>query len=279
MKTPKALFLDLDEIETHAGRINSHRASLYRLVTLGTAPNMHISKSWTPLLIVVCSHCLLEGKIQESQLSFTMRLLSLFQLCLLLGQLTVLSGVIFAASVHHRTIRAELARSHQTTEKDTASRFFLSLQQRRSHHANTLDSLHRRRDDMYVLNDGWLMRLLRIDSGLPISIASALLEDFYERVLERVHGFAPTIRPLKAVSLCILDLHLDFMCDSAEVSWDFIIAFVRAMLDATKRGFTGKFQAVVFHGPTQTAVYVALRILGPADPNDSTDTDTRFRVR
>ena len=79
--------------------------------------------------------------------------------------------------------------------------------------------------------------------------------------------------PSKVVSLSILDLHLDFTCDSAEVSWD-LIAFVRAMLDATKRGFTGKFKAIVFHGPTETVVNVALRIRGPADPNDSTETNT-----
>lgn len=70
------------------------------------------------------------------------------------------------------------------------------------------------------------------------------------------------------MSLSVLDLYLDFTCDSAEVAWDFIKAFVTAMLDATQRGFAGKFKVFAFHGPTKTVVNVALQILGPAEPAD-----------
>ena len=198
-----------------------------------------------------------------------MQTLRLFHLCLLLPHLNILSCAMFAASGYDR---ADLARTNQTTERTVASPHLLSLQQNRAHGAITFGSLHGRGDDIYFLNNGWIMRFLRFDSGLPIPIASALLEDFYARILERVHGFATTINPLKVVSLFVLDLHLDFTCDSAEVSWDFIKAFVTAMLRATKKGFVGKFTAAVFHGPTETVVNVALRILGPADPNDSTET-------
>ena len=206
--------------------------------------------------------------------SFAMLSLGLFRRYLLLSQLIILSGVTFAAFVHDPTAGADLARTPQTLDWKVKPRLLLSVQQSRAHRANILGSLHKRGHDIYVLNDGWLMNFLRIHSGLPISIVSALLEDFYQRVLENVHSFAATVTPSKAISLGILDLHLDFRCDSTEVSWDFIKAFLTAMLDATKRGFTGKFQAVVFHGPTETAVSVALRILGPADPNDSADTIT-----
>ena len=136
-----------------------------------------------------------------------------------------------------------------------------------------------RRDGIHVLNDGWLMKFLRIDSGLPIAIASALLEDFYQRVLDVVQMFATTTPPLKGISLFVLDLYLDFTCDSTIVSWDFVKAFATAMLAATKRGFTGKFQAIVFHGPTETVVNVALRVMGSAEPSDSTQTNTRLRKR
>lgn len=200
--------------------------------------------------------------------------LRLFHRCLLLPQLIILSGVTFAALVHDPIVRADLARTPQTLDWKVEPRLLLSVQQSRAHCANILSSLHKRGHDTYVLSNGWLMRFLRIDSGLPISIASALLEDFYQRVLEHVHKLAATVTPSKTVSLGILDLHLDFTCNSTDVSWDFIRAFVTAMLDATKRGFTGKFQAVVFHGPTETAVNVALRVLGPAKTNDSTDIIT-----
>lgn len=192
----------------------------------------------------------------------------LFFLLLLLSQSRILCAVIFATSAQ---VEAELARTDQTSENNRIELKLLPrLRQGRAHRTNIHSSLHNRGDNIHLLNDGWVMRFLRIDSGLPIFIASALLEDFYERVLERVHEFATKISPLKVVSLFVLDLYLDFECDSAEVSWDFIKAFVRAMLDATKRGFTGKFEAIVLHDPTQTVVNVALRILGPADRIDST---------
>lgn len=214
--------------------------------------------------------CLTPRKNLKPPVIFTMLSFKLFHICLILGQLAIPSAIMIPAFVH--------THAPQTTESKLGPTL-LSLPQSRTHCAKTLDCLRRRGDDIHVLNNGWLMKFLHIDSGLPIAIASALLEDFYERVLDRVHHFATTIAPLKVVSLYVLDLHLDFACDSAEVSWDFIMAFVTAMLDVTKRGFTGKFNAIMFHGPTETVVSVALRILGPADPNDSMETTTGLRMR
>ena len=196
---------------------------------------------------------------------------SLFNLCLLLAVSKVLSSVVFPVSDHEPAMTAEPA---ATTEMSSAAPTILCLPQSEWRHPDSVNSLHRRGYDMHVLNNGWRMKFLRIDSGLPLSIASALLEDFYERVLAHVHQFAITVAPLRVVSVHVLDLYLEFWCDSGEVSWDFIEAFVTTMLDATRRGFTGKFEAVVFHDPTATAINVALQILRPAERSDSTETTT-----
>ncbi|CAD6570769.1 MAG: hypothetical protein ASARMPRED_003922 [Alectoria sarmentosa] len=200
--------------------------------------------------------------------------LKLFHLCLLLAELHLLSGIMFAASVHEKSVSAEIA---ITTERKIGRTLF-DLPQIRDG-AKTLSSLNGRGDGIHVLTNGWLMKFLRIDSGLPIAIASALLEDFYQRVLDFVQIFTITTPPLKKLSLFVLDLYLDFTCDSTEVSWDFVKAFATAMLAATKKGFTGKFQAIVFHGPTETVVNVALRVMGSPEPSDSTQTNTGLRKR
>ena len=258
-----------------------YRASSYSLLILYrvcTTARLQVESLTSVVLFsfqVVRSLRLFDHKENSRFLvNFTMLSLKLFHFCLVLAKLIVLSGVMSAASVHNPITRAGLALSHQTTERKPGPALLLSLQRSRAHRANTLDSLHKRGYDNHVLNNGWIMRFLRIDSGLPVSIASALLEDFYERVLERVNGYVTTIAPLKAVSIGILDLRLEFTCNSAEISWEFIKAFVTAMLNATKRGFTGNFKAVVFHGSTETAVNVALRILGPTDRSESTDSNT-----
>lgn len=201
-----------------------------------------------------------------------MRTLTLLHLCLLLPHLITPSCAILVASSYGHTFRADLTRTDLTTEKRVAPSHLLSLQQDRAHGAITFNSLHRRGDDIHFLNNGWIIKFLSFDSGLPISIASTLLEDFYARVLERVHDFATTMNPLKTVSLVVHDLHLDFVCDSVEVSWDFIEEFINAMLRATRKGFVGKFTAVMFHVPTNAVVKVALRILGASETSGSTET-------
>ena len=121
---------------------------------------------------ISCFLCLFDLKknlsFPQSPTFFTMLSLSLFHIVLVEAQLTTLNGVMFAASVHVHTVRTQ-----QTTERDMRPVDLLSLSQSRDHETNTLGSLQRRGDDILVLNNGWVMRLFSIDSGLPIAIASA----------------------------------------------------------------------------------------------------------
>lgn len=131
--------------------------------------------------------------------------------------------------------------------------------------------LRARADDIIQLRNGWLLNFLYADAGLPVQVASALLEDYYQRVYLRVIQYARTLGPMKALSLTILDLQLDFQCETSVIQWDFIKLFVIAMIDATKRGFTGRFRAYMYHGPTETMIIVGLKIMGSQEPTESTE--------
>ena len=189
---------------------------------------------------------------------------SLYHICLLLAHLTVICGLVFLPSTldHANNIEPLAA-----TERRIAP---INLTRNRVHRPDALSSLRKRGYDLHILNDGWRMRFLRIESGLPIALASSLLEDFYERVINRLHEYIVMFPPLRIVSLNVLDLYLEFRCDSAELSWRFIHGFVAAMLDATRKGFTGGFEAIVFHESKDAVVSVALRGLGSGEQSGST---------
>ncbi len=141
------------------------------------------------------------------------------------------------------------------------------------HHGYSDASLRARDDDILPLRNGWWMKFLYVDSGLPVQIASALLADYYQRVYERVIECARTLEPMKAMSLKILDMRLDFQCETSVIHWDFVKSFMIAMIDATKRGFTGRFRALMYHGPTETMIVVGLRIISSQEAADSTENN------
>ena len=57
---------------------------------------------------------------------------------------------------------------------------------------------------------GWLVRYTWVELGLPLGIASALLQDFYQKLLERIKACINPGEVVAAISLGIHDLYLDF---------------------------------------------------------------------
>lgn len=121
---------------------------------------------------------------------------------------------------------------------------------------------------MKALPDGWLMTFIWAELGIAVEVAAALLQDFYENVLERLEPLVNPWDTMQTLSLKIHDLCLDFASDSPAISWDTVRSFVTCMLDATRRGFAGRFFAVLYHGPTQTTIRAGLRILTLQDDSD-----------
>ncbi|MCJ1457410.1 hypothetical protein MMC28_007778 [Mycoblastus sanguinarius] len=137
---------------------------------------------------------------------------------------------------------------------------------------HTFPSLGKRVDLNLHLRNGWLMEFAYVNSMLPLRFAAATFEDFYQRLLDKVNVFAATTQPLKAVSLFVGDVHLDFYCSDSVISWDFIKTFITTMLDATRKGFAARFDALMYHGQTDTFVTIGLRIISMVSTPSVTDS-------
>ncbi|KAL6715126.1 hypothetical protein ACLMJK_007388 [Lecanora helva] len=112
----------------------------------------------------------------------------------------------------------------------------------------------------------WSMRFGYMDFIAPTQLVSNVLYTFYQRLLELAELHADAADAMDTISLGLHYLSLDFECDSAAISWDFIKSFVLRMLDATARGFTSRFLAHLTHAPTQTVIQVTLSIVQPDEP-------------
>ena len=127
--------------------------------------------------------------------------------------------------------------------------------------------------DIAINTGEWVMRFIWVESGIPTEVASAILRLFYQRLLELVDQKIEDGDIMRFASLHVVNLYLDFECDSPVISWDFIRGFLIRILDATERGFTGRFLATLQHGPSQSLIRVAFRILAPQAPSENTGSN------
>ena len=113
-----------------------------------------------------------------------------------------------------------------------------------------------------AINTGeWVMRFIWVESGFPTQVASGILQFFYQSLLELADQKFGHGDVMAFASLHVVNFYLDFQCDSSVLSWDFIRQFLIRMLNATERGFTGRFIAILLHGPSQSLVKVTFRII------------------
>ena len=113
-----------------------------------------------------------------------------------------------------------------------------------------------------TINHGpWLINFLWIDTAFPAQLASQALEQFYQHLLERLEPYVNPSDNMQSVFLGIHELYLEFTCDTEAISWVFVRDFVARMLNATRRGFAGRFVATLYYSPTQTWISVGLGIL------------------
>ena len=124
-----------------------------------------------------------------------------------------------------------------------------------------------------ILGNGWLMRFIYSECGIPARIAAELLKDFYLKLLDRTEVYANEGDAMRSISLRIHDLHLDFNSDWPVITWDFIRTFIARMLYATDRGFTGRFLANLHHGPTDALIKVGLRVINSQELSEGTGSN------
>lgn len=123
--------------------------------------------------------------------------------------------------------------------------------------------------NLVVLAGGWVMRFFWVELGIPIQAASELLQAFFQQLLEWTEPLADVGDAMETISLKVYNLSLDFECESAVITWDFIRDFVARMLYATRRGFTGQFYAMLHHESTETMIKVGFRIITQQTPSES----------
>ena len=97
------------------------------------------------------------------------------------------------------------------------------------------------------LHDGWVFYCESFSMTIPIQQASSHLQQIYLSFHMFAQSQSSTFRPptRHAVSLSLHGLDLRFEPDQTmkqKLAWPFIASFCRTMLDATQRGFVGKYQ-------------------------------------
>lgn len=96
-------------------------------------------------------------------------------------------------------------------------------------------------DSIYELPSGWVGRIQRQLSFLPVQVAAGYLTTFYYNVVTQVMSKWVDQPPVNHFTIGWENVQLDFYSATRTIPWDFVIAFAEKMLRETQRGFTGKY--------------------------------------
>jgi len=126
-------------------------------------------------------------------------------------------------------------------------------------HLNTKQPpfIHRRLEN-YPMANGWQLELGTYASMLPTGSAAAILERFYDEVVERAKF------PLGESNFYRLrsgQLALEFFCGQAPIPWLLVRNFAKIMAASTKRGFTGRYEIYYIHIRQGITVAISLYVL------------------
>jgi len=129
-------------------------------------------------------------------------------------------------------------------------------------HLNTkqLPFIHRRLDT-YPMTNGWKLELGTYASMLPTGSAAAILERFYNEVVERAKFPLPES---KFYRLRSGQLALEFFCKQAPIPWVLVGNFAKIMGVGARRGFTGRYEIYYTHVGQGVTVAISLYVL--SDP-------------
>jgi len=114
------------------------------------------------------------------------------------------------------------------------------------------------------LGKGWIQYLETFESFIPVQVAAAVLTKFYVSAFYHVLSIEAGRAPEKHYRCELDNLRLEFFSADTAVPWDFILSFMRFMVDGVSRGFTGKFEYLFLHMATGRAVSVSLQVVNVA---------------
>jgi len=96
-------------------------------------------------------------------------------------------------------------------------------------------------DALYELPSGWVGRIQKQLSFLPVQVAAGYLTTFYYNVVVQVTSKWADLPPVNHFTIGWENIRLEFFSASRTIPWNFVIAFAQKMLGETQRGFTGKY--------------------------------------
>lgn len=114
--------------------------------------------------------------------------------------------------------------------------------------------------DLYELPNGWIGRVDKYLSLLPVQIAASVLESFYNVVIDNVTQKWIYMQPVNCFTITWENIELEFSSTTRTIPWSFVLAFAQRLVDVTRRGFVGKYNVYYIHLPTGEEISVQLLI-------------------
>ena len=108
-------------------------------------------------------------------------------------------------------------------------------------------------------NEGWELWFDVYQHFMSFSDAASVLGAFFNKVIDYcLDIWLKKVEPLKAVSIELGQLVLEFRCETDAIPWRFIAVFAERMAISTAHGFAGLFEAILGHVVSGGVVFVKL---------------------
>ncbi|KAF6239413.1 hypothetical protein HO173_002675 [Letharia columbiana] len=115
--------------------------------------------------------------------------------------------------------------------------------------------------DLYELPNGWIGRVDKYLSLLPVQIAASVLESFYNVVIDNVRQkWIQQQQPVNSFTITWANIELEFSSATRTIPWNFVLAFAERLAHLTQRGFVGKYCIYYIHLPTGEEISIHLLI-------------------
>ena len=94
----------------------------------------------------------------------------------------------------------------------------------------------------FELPNGWVGRVDKYLSLIPIQVASQYLQEFYGQVQDRVMEKWISQPPVNEFTIGWGHVQLHLSSPTGTIPWNFILAYLQKMVTETRLGFAGNFE-------------------------------------
>ena len=94
----------------------------------------------------------------------------------------------------------------------------------------------------------------------PLMVAANTLQSFYYAIAAQAHSSWLYKPETDAFTITEGQIQLSFICDSADVPWDFVAAFAQMMAENVAQGWVDIYDSVWMNPARTIGIYVSLRL-------------------